>query len=100
MIGPLRVDVADGALRVMAGAVLSTINVVLGPAAAALLPAVSVAVPAATEMPIVPSPVILLIVTVRVLPLPEIATVPLAVPVLFNVIFPAASVLELKLVSV
>ena len=45
----------------------------------------SLAVPAAIEMPKVPSPVIPEIVTVRVLPLPETLTVPLAVPVLFNV---------------
>src|SRR5437899_2055545 len=38
---------------VTTGAVLSTVNVVDGPAAAAELPAESVAVPAAIEMPIV-----------------------------------------------
>jgi len=75
------------------GAVLSTVNVVDGPAAAALLPALSLAVDAAIDMPIVPSPVIDDTVTVRVeVPDPLTAAVPLAVPVLFNVTLPAASV--------
>jgi len=75
------------------GAVLSTLNVLLGPAAGAVLPAVSDAVLAAIEIPSVPSPVILEIVTVRVvLPVPVTATVPLAVPVLFSVTLPATSV--------
>ena len=78
---------------------LSTVKVVLGPAAGALLPARSVAVPAAMEIPSVPLPVILLIVTVRVKPVPVTATVPVAVPVVFRVILPVASVLALKLVS-
>jgi hypothetical protein len=82
------------------GGVLSTVNVALGPAAAAVLPAVSLAVPAAIEMPSVPSPVILLSVTVRVLPEPETPTVALAVPVEFSVILPGARVLALKLASV
>src|SRR5438093_906924 len=54
----------------MAGPLLSTVNEVLGPAAGAVLPAVSVAVPAAMEMPSVPLPVMLESVTVRVLPRP------------------------------
>ena len=62
------------------GAVLSTLKVVLGPAAAAELRAVSVAVSAAIEIPSVPSPVMLEIVTVLVvLPVPVTATVPVAV---------------------
>src|SRR5436190_3704543 len=77
------------------GTVASTVKVVLGPAAGALL-RVSVAVPAAIEIPSVPSPLMLESVTVRVVvPLPETPTVALAVPVLFNVILPAASVTEL-----
>ncbi len=52
------------------GAVLSTVNVALGPAAGARFPAKSVAVPAAIEMPSVPSPVMPERVTVRVRPLP------------------------------
>jgi hypothetical protein len=83
------------------GGVLSTLNVVLGPAAGAVLPAVSLAVPAAIEIPRVPSPEMLLIVTVRVVPLPgATAKAPLAVPVLFSVMFPTANVLALKFVSV
>ena len=83
----------------MAGAVLSTVKVPLGPPAAALLPATSFAVPAGIEIPSVPSPVMLEMVTVRVVPLPETATDPVAVPVLFNVILPAARVLALKFAS-
>ena len=89
----------EGALIVTVGAVLSTVNVALGPAAGALLPAVSVAVAAASEIPREPLPVMLEIVTVRVAPLPVTATVPLALPVLFNVTLAATRVLELKLAS-
>jgi hypothetical protein len=42
----------------------------------------------------------LLMVTVRVLPVPVTAKVPLAVPVLFSVMFPTANVLALKFMSV
>ena len=52
-------------LMITVGAVLSTVNVVLGPAAGALLPAVSDAVPAAIEMPSVPSPVIVFLAAVK-----------------------------------
>ena len=45
---------------------LSTVKVVLGPAAGAVLPTASLAVPAAMEIPMLPSPVIPEIVTVRV----------------------------------
>jgi hypothetical protein len=77
------------------GAVLSTVKVVLGPAAAALLPAVSLALPAAIEIPSVPLPVIAERVTVRVaVPVPETPTAPSAVLVLFNVIPPADKVTE------
>src|SRR5882724_11420631 len=81
------------------GAVLSTVKVVLGPAAGALFPAVSVAVPAAMEIPIVPSPVRLESVTVRVVPVPVTAFAAVAVPVVFSVMLAAASVLELKWAS-
>src|SRR5213592_1562151 len=83
----------------MAGPPLSTVNVALGPAAGAVLPAVSVAVPAAIEMPSVPLPVMLESVTVRGVPLPVTAIDAVAVPVVFSVISPTASVLELKFVS-
>ena len=90
---------SEGELIVTVGAVLSTVKVALGPAAGAAFPAVSVAVPAVIEIPIEPSPVMLEMVTVRVFPEPETTTVPLAVPVLFNVTLPAARVLELKFAS-
>ena len=84
----------------MVGAVVSTWNVLLGPAAGALLPAVSEAVPGAIEIPRVPSPEIPLNVTVRVVPVPASAlTVALAVLVLFNVMSLAESVLALKFAS-
>ena len=57
IVGEVGGDV-EGALIVTAGGVLSTVNVALGPAAKATFPAWSVAVPAATEILIVPSPVI------------------------------------------
>ena len=47
---------------------LSTVKVALGPAAGARLPARSEAVPAAIEIPRVPLPVMLPMVTVRVSP--------------------------------
>ncbi|MCE9564154.1 MAG: hypothetical protein K8U57_19090 [Planctomycetes bacterium] len=56
--------------------------------------------PAASEIPKLPAPVILLIVTVAPVPDPPLTlTVPLAVPVLFSVISAAVSVFLLKLVS-
>ena len=75
------------------------VTVALGPAAGAVLPATSLAVPAARVIPSVPVPVMPLMVTVRVVPEPVTATVPLAVPVLFRVMLPVASVLALKLAS-
>ena len=82
------------------GAVLSTVKVVLGPEAGAVFPARSLAVPVAIEIPRVPSPLIPLMVTMRVVPVPESTlTVPLAVKVLFRVMLPAARVLVLKCVS-
>ena len=89
----------DGVPIATVGAVLSTVIVALGPAAGATFPTVSTAVPAATLIPSVPLPVIPLIVTVRVAPDPDTPTVPFAVPVLSNVMFPTASVLALKFAS-
>ena len=83
----------------MAGAILSTVNVVLGPAAGAVLPAVSAAVAAASEMPSVPLPVMLVSVTVRVVPLPDTPIEAVAPPLAFNVMSLAESVLELNAVS-
>src|SRR5207247_456253 len=77
------------------GGVLSTVKVVLGPAAGALLPAVSVAVPAAMEIPRVPSPVIPEIATVRVVALTVVTVIVVAsaVPVLFSVMSVGESVM-------
>ena len=72
---------------------MSTVNIVVGPAAPAVLPAVSLAVPLAMEMPNVPSPVMLDNVTVRVDPPPLTPTVAVAVPVVFNVTLPFAKVI-------
>ena len=81
------------------GPVLSTVNVELGPAAGAKLPAKSEAVPAAIEIPSEPLPVISLKVTVRVKPVPVTPTVPLAVPVSFKVMFAGARLMVLSSVS-
>lgn len=65
-----------------------------GPAAGAALPALSIAVPAAIEMPSAPSPETLVKVTVRVAPLPESTLiVAVAEPVVTNVTFAVVSVL-------
>jgi hypothetical protein len=93
VIGPFWVSVADGALIETVTGVLSAENVVLAPEASAVLPARSDAVPAAMEIPIVPVPVMLEIVTVReAVPLPETAAVPSAVPVLLSVTLALARV--------
>ena len=55
---------------VTVGGVLSTMKVVAGAGGGARLPARSEAVPAANEMPSVPSPVMPLMVTVSVVPSP------------------------------
>ena len=99
MTGPADVEDAEGLLIEIVGAVLSTVKVALGPAAGARLPTRSVAVPAAIEIPSVPLPVMLLMVTVRVRPEPETLIVPLAVPVVFRVMFAGARVLALKFAS-
>src|SRR6266702_7846651 len=83
----------------MAGPVLSTVNGVLGPAAGAVLPAMSVAVPAAREIPSGPSPVMFDSVTVRVVPVPVTPIDAVAVPVVVGVISLAESVLALKFAS-
>ena len=83
--------VLEGAPIARAGALLSTLKVVLGPPAAEAMSDALTATPAATEMPSVPSPAMLEMVTVRVLPLPETATVPVAVTVEFNVTCPAVN---------
>src|SRR6266704_660147 len=90
---------AGGLTLVMAGPLLSTVNGMLGPAAGAVLPARSVAVPAAIEMAIVPSPVMLESVTVRVVPVPDTPIDAVAVRVAFNVMLLAESVLALNAVS-
>ena len=76
-----------------------TVKVVEGPAAPAVLPALSEAVPAAIEIPNVPVPEMEEIVTVRVVLLPDTAKLPVAVPVVFSVIFEVLNVLVLKLAS-
>ena len=79
---------------------LSTVKVLLGPAEGAKLPAASDAVPAATEMPKVPSPVTPDRVTVaQAVPDPLTDTLALAVPVVFSEMFPATRVLAAKLAS-
>ena len=81
------VTLVDSALlrplpRILHTLTLSTLKVVLGPAVGAWLAEASLAVPAAMEIPKVPSPVMPEIVTVRVdVPEPDTAMVPLAVPV-------------------
>src|SRR3954452_3125020 len=100
VLAPVSALSAVIASTVAVGAVLSTAKVALGPAAGAVLPARSVAVAVAMEMPRVPSPVMPEGVTVGVLPLRVTATVvALAVPVVFSVMLAADSVLALKLVS-
>src|SRR5436190_1492069 len=79
MLSVLEVPVSVAAVRSgvegAAGGVLSTVNVVLGPAPSALFPAVSAAVSASIEMPSVPLPVTLERVTERVVvPVPETTT--------------------------
>ena len=84
-----------GIEKVTVGPLVFTVNVVEGPAESEVLPAVSEAVPADIEIPKVPSPLIEEIVTVLVdVPVPETTAVPVAVPVLFKVIFPFAKVTE------
>src|SRR5262245_11552953 len=83
-------------LSVSAGEVTTKVvylSVHAGPAAAAVLPARSVPVPAPIENPTSPEPAILVSVTVRVLPLPLTPpTIAVAVPVVFSVIVAVESV--------
>jgi hypothetical protein len=98
MVSPVLALTGSGLLEIIVtvdkvGTVLSTTKVVLGPAAAAKLSTLSEAVPAAIDIPSVPLPVIPLMLTVLVVfPVPDTPTVPLAVPVLFRVIFPVPRV--------
>ena len=66
----LLLDYVDGSLEDAKSEEFRTLTSSLGPAASALFPAVSMAVFAAIEILMEPSPVMLLIVTVRVFPLP------------------------------
>jgi len=96
--------VTDGALMTTVGAKLSTENTVLRAEAGAVLPSRSLAVPGVMLIPNVPSPLMALMVTVRVAPVivppvPVTATVPLAEPVLISVTFAAVRVVALKLAS-
>jgi hypothetical protein len=78
------------------GGEFATVKDVLEAVACAGLPAPSVAVPATSEMLSEPVPVMLVIVTVRVLfPDPLTLTTPAAVPVAFNTTLLAASVIAL-----
>ena len=77
----------EGLEMEICGAVLSTMTEPLGPALPARLPARSIAVPPLTDRLSVPSPLMLEIVAVRTLPVPESATVPLAVPVVLRIMF-------------
>ena len=80
----------------MAGGVLSTLNVALGPAVGAGLFDASVAVPAAREMPSVPSPAMFESSTVRVVvPVPDTPIDAVALPVAFKVMLAGESVIEL-----
>lgn len=90
----------DGLLIEIVGAVLSTMKVGLVPDAGAILPARSLAVPAAMDIASVPSPVMEEMVTVRVEPDPVTEIVPLAVPNRFSETLLADRVLTLKLASV
>ena len=77
------------------GAALSTVNVVLGPAAAEVLPAVSEAVAAAREIPTVPLPEQADKVTVGVVVVPFVTPiVQLASPVELSETSPAARLTE------
>ena len=82
MTGPVAVLVADGDPIMIDGPVLSVSNVLDGPAERAPFPPLSAAVPAAIDIPRVPSPVMELMVTVReVKPDPDTPMVPVAFPI-------------------
>ena len=91
-VSELLASVLEGAPIAKVGAVLSSVKVVDGPAAAAVFPAASEAEAAAIVIPIVPSPEHDDRVTVRVeVPAPVTAAVQSADPVLLTVISPSAS---------
>ena len=77
----------------------ATAKVPEGPAPISVLPARSVEVAAASVIPILPLPLIAEMVTVLVNPVPLTAILPVAVPVVFKVIFEVLKVLVLKLAS-
>ena len=81
----------EGALITNVGGVLSSTNVLEGPALNEALLEASVAVPEAIEIPIVPSPEQLESVTVRVeVPAPVTAAEQVAVPEVLTVMSPLA----------
>jgi len=84
------VGVAEG-VAVGVGVGVTTSNVALGPAVGARFPAASLAVDAEMDIPRVPAPEIVSTVTVYG-PEPETPTVPVADPVEFSVMSPAARV--------
>src|SRR5438132_1318522 len=99
-IDPERVGFGAAEVIDTIGRVLSTLKVVLGPAASVRLPARSQPEPASIEMPSEPSPLMLLMVTVRVAPvLLSKLSVPPAVPVVLRCTLVVDSVLDLKLAS-
>jgi hypothetical protein len=102
VMGMFRVDVGEVARNaVTAGWIVSTETVALGPAAVAGLPAASVAVPAAIDIPSVPLPVIPEMVTSRVVVSMMLTpTVPVAVPVVSRVIAVGSRLTELAPVYV
>ena len=90
---------AEGEPIATVGAMVSTVNAALADEAGARLPALSLAVPPAIEIPRVPFPAMLEIVTVWLVPLPATFTTPSAVPVLVNVTWLDVNALVLKLAS-
>ena len=85
----------EGDPMLKVGAVLSSVKVLEGPAAAVEFPAASAAVADAIEIPIVPSPEQLESVTVLVaVPAPDTAAVHVAVPVALTEISPLARVTD------
>src|SRR5206468_1479411 len=91
----------EGAPIVAVGLVLSTVKVGLGPTASATLPARSLPEPASMAMPSVPSPVMPLMVMVRVAPvLLSKLSVPFALPVVLRCTLAVLKVLDLKLALV
>jgi len=96
-MGPPWVIDADGVPTLTVGAVLSTMKVVLAGTRARLRRVGGV--PEAIENAQVPSPVMLLTVIVRVLPVPVTPMVPVAVPVEFSVTLAGARLTVPRLAS-